>query len=509
MRCDSMSALAIMAAVADGEGTWLVLVRDVSHAVRVRGQNHLNAAMVLHMGTGLVRGVRVGATTGEALAEALTTALHQPAGPLPPGLPAAVLSGPGLGNAVAVALSQSAGEPVLPDVTEVEPPPEAEDIFDSFIGHMAGRAQPEDLPGPGDWAMLYARALDFYRAEPWVRWHDGIDLALEITVAGATGRHAGVVMGNAGLQHGLVLYPGESAPAGLEDWEPGQPVPVPAGTLLCTLDPPHEPPLELVAKARRYGWPLDAELVPVFLRVGPDEEGGDPGRLDVQRLTVALAAVTSHDSRGPVLADPASEATTGTVALSDGTRAGFSVHQRHPADEDVSARFRVHQAGFDLVPQGTPVMVGHLPWTSLVALRSAARTHRPFPADAPRPTGNEVPLLAVMPKRSKGDRIAAKTAELDPYGVAVIETEDGQAVLTLVGANGAQVLMEVAVDSPSLTLFRRRLRQTKGLHVVMIADESTTHGNGTVYGLFECHQPPPPTRPRQPRPSKPSRKRRR
>ncbi|MDQ6613485.1 MAG: hypothetical protein M3083_01660 [Actinomycetota bacterium] len=492
----------------DREGTWLVLVRDVSHAVRVRGHSQLSAGLVLDMETGLMRGLAVAPTDGEALAQALATAVHKPAGPLSPGLPARVLSGPGLGEPLAEALSQVSDEMARPDITEVDPPAEAEDIFDSFMGHMAGRAQPRDLPAPRDWELLYDQALTFYRAQPWSRWHDGIDLAVEIAVDGSTTLYAGVVMGYAGLTYGVVLYPGERAPAELESWNPGQPAPLPPGTLLCTLDPPEEPPPELLTKARRYGWPPDAELVPVFLRLGRDQDGGDPDPLDVQRLTVGLAAITSHDARGPVLAGQATEATTGAVALSDGKHGRFSVHQRRPADEALSDRFGVHQAGFDLVPEGTPVVVGHLPWAALVSLRRAARIHRPFPAQAPKPTGGEIPLLAVLPKRSQGDRIAAKTADLDPYGVAVIETDDGQAVFTLVGGNGAQILMEVAADHPSLTLFRRRLRQTKGLHVVMIADETTTHGKGTVYGLFECHQPPP-TKQRQPRASKPSPKRRR
>ncbi len=79
---------------------------------------------------------------------------------------------------------------------------------------------------------------------------------------------------------------------------------------LCTLEPP-EPPPELVAKALRYGWPSGAELIPLFLRLGPDDDGGDLGRLDVQRLTVALTAVTSHDARGPVPASPTTEPTSG------------------------------------------------------------------------------------------------------------------------------------------------------------------------------------------------------
>lgn len=91
----------------------------------------------------------------------------------------------------------------------------------------------------------------------------------------------------------------------------------------------------------------------------------------------------------------------------------------------------------------------------------------------------------------------------------MVEAEDGQAVFTLLGANGAEVLLEVPAGNPSLTLFRRRLRQAKGLHVVLITDKTTAQGKGTVYGLFECHQPPPPTQRRQPRPSRASPKHRR
>ena len=51
--------------------------------------------------------------------------------------------------------------------------------------------------------------------------------------------------------------------------------------------------------------------------------------------------------------------------------------------------------------------------------------------------------------------------------------------------------MDLDADNPNLKTFRRRLRDSKGLHVVMVADEETTQGRGSVYGLFECHQPPP------------------
>jgi hypothetical protein len=92
------------------------------------------------------------------------------------------------------------------------------------------------------------------------------------------------------------------------------------------LDPPANLPVEFTAKAHRYDWPAGADLVPVFLTVGP-EGGGDIGLADVRRFTVAIAAVVAHDGRGPILADPETQVTTGTVALGDGQRATFTIRQ--------------------------------------------------------------------------------------------------------------------------------------------------------------------------------------
>jgi hypothetical protein len=50
----------------------------------------------------------------------------------------------------------------------------------------------------------------------------------------------------------------------------------------------------------------------------------------------------------------------------------------------------------------------------------------------------------------------------------------------LAGTNGAELLMEVPVNSPSFSDCRRRMTATNGLHVVMVADEATSRGEGTV-----------------------------
>lgn len=480
-----------MVVMPDTDCTWLVFVRDVSHAIHVPGHAELRAALVLDVATGLVRGVAVAPSDLEVLVVACGTALAKPAGPLPPCQPDGVLCGPGLADLVAEALGPLMPATALPPITEVVPGTEAEDIFDVFVGHMAGRAQPEEPPDPEDWRVLIAETLALWQAEPWARWSDEIDLALEMSVGGEGTRHAAVVMGNAGLQRGLVVYPGEEAPAGLRDWHPGEPVPTPAGTLLCLLDPPGESPPELAAKAVRYGWPAEAQLVPVFLGIRADE-GGELDQDEAMRMTVAIAAVLAHDARGPVLAHPASEATSGTVLLGDGERASFAIRQRPPSAERAPSGLRVQRVGSDLVPVGTPVVLGHLTWAAAVDLGDSARLHRAAPPDAPGPAGEEVPMVAILAGRRQGDRIAAKVAGLDPYGIAVVEAGDGQSIVTVVGATGAELLMDLPADSPALAELRRRLRQSKGRHVVMVVDEETSRGNGTVYGLFECHQPPVP-----------------
>jgi hypothetical protein len=480
----------------NGGGTWLVLTRDISDSVRIDGEPSVRAGMVLDMETGLVRGVAAGTTESEAVAQAFKMGLTTPAGGLPPGPPDEVLCTCELVGHISELLAPLVVGDRLPPVRPIEPPAEAEDIFDSFVGHMSGRPQPSEPPSPSDWALLYARALDFYRAAPWTRWHDGIVLALQTSIESTDEGWAAVVMGNSGIQHGLVLYPGGEIPAGLDDWEPGLSVPMPPGTLSLMLDPPSELPSDLRNKAFRYGWPPDAELVPAVLRLGR-EGGGDPGEADAQLLAVVLAAVTAHDTRGPVAVGSAHQATEGEIVIGDGRTASFSIVQKPPASAPEAPRFHVHQAGFDLVPDGTPVVLGHLPWASLTALRVAARIHRPFPPGAPQPAGSEVPLLAILPKPKKGESIAAKVAELDPYGVTAVPTDEGQEVFVLAGSNGAQLLMEVPAGSPSMSDFRRRMRATKGLHVVMVADEATSRGEGAVYGLYECHQPLP----KRPRPS--------
>jgi hypothetical protein len=472
--------------VMSGSGpTWLVMVRDVSHGVRVSGQPHVHLALVLDADTGAARGSSVAATRSAALRDVFRAALTDRAGPLPPAPPDRVLCSPAIAADVVRGLGRRAIPP--PSVIEVDPVAEAEDIFDSFVGHMSGRHQPLDFATPEDWNLLYEQARRYDLAAPWERWTDSVDLAVNLRVGGRSNRYMALVLGNEGIQHGLVLYPGSSVAPGLREWEPGREVPMPPGTLMFNLDPRSEPPPEFIAKAARYGWPSGAEMVPVFLTFAK-EGPGEPGIADVRHLTVAIAAVLQHDARGPIV-HGTGERTAGELRLAGRRRASFTVDQLAPAEpagED-AARLVAHEIGWDLVSDSVPVVMGSLPWESLTHLRRQARIHRPAPPTAPAPSGMAVPLLAILPTR-KGDALASRLAEEDPLGVAVIEP-DSRALVVLACARGAHALMELATGQPALDLFRRRLRSTKGVHVVMVADEASQRGEGEVFALFECHLP--------------------
>jgi hypothetical protein len=290
------------------EPTWIVLIRDVSHAVRIDGESTVVASLLLDADTGLVRGMSVDSTGAGACAQAIRTALRQPAGDLPPRRPSRVLCGVGQRESVADQLAVVLGDGPLPEVTEVASA-EAEDIFDSFVGHMAGRAQPEQFATPDDWAMLFDHAHAYHRAAPWRRWTDQDHFDLVIRIDGVPARYLTIVLGAEGVQRGLVLYPGGALPDALGHWRPGATTTLPAGAILFYLDPPAEAPQEFSAKAARYGWPTDADLTPVWLTTG-QEGPADLDRTAVQRLTVAIAAVLAQH-RQPGHSAPA----TGTCTL--------------------------------------------------------------------------------------------------------------------------------------------------------------------------------------------------
>ena len=275
--------------------------------------------MVLDVATGLVLAGSVAVTPADAVDDACRMALHQPM--VPAGAPVARrpetvhCDGP-LEPAVAKAF-KAAGQ-----VAVAEGPvyPEAEDVFDSLVGFLAGRAQPNEMPSPADWAALYAAAHDFYTAAPWSRWADTARLKAELDIAGSEETCTVIVLGNEEVQHGLAVVPVGPEESREVAWEDGG---VP-GTALLLFDPPSEVPAELSMKAARYGWPQDAHLVPVTM-VLDDGSGHEPSSSEVRRLTVAAMATTDHTSRSLSVVGHEPATTTGVIKFADGPEASYAV----------------------------------------------------------------------------------------------------------------------------------------------------------------------------------------
>jgi hypothetical protein len=310
--------------------TWMVISRDVSHAVRVADQPVVVAALILDVDTGLVRGLSMAEDVRGALAQAIEHALTKPAGTLAPGRPQRILAGVGLGDAVATELGRRSGLNLLPPIDEIVPAAEAEDIFDSFIGHMAGRRQPVDPPSSADWKVLFDQVQTYAEATPWRRWADDIDFVVDVVLNGERRRVKAIVMGNAGIQPGLAIFPGDVVEVDLEHRDPAAPWPFETETLACTLDDPDEVPVEFRDRAIRYGWPHTAHLVPSFF--GVDEEGGhEISTGDARLFAVVTAAVSAHDRRHRRPSPTSSTPTEGQVAIPDSRSARYSVlHQDRP-----------------------------------------------------------------------------------------------------------------------------------------------------------------------------------
>ena len=303
--------------------------RDVSHAVRVTDQPVVVAALILDVDTGLIRGLSVAEDVRGALSQAVERALNKPAGSLPPGRPQRILAAVGLGDLVAAELGQLPGLNLIPPVDEIVPGAEAEDIFDSFVGSMAGRRQPTDPPSPADWKVLFDQIQTYAEAAPWRRWADDVDFIVDVWVDGEQRRVKAVVMGNAGIQPGLALFPGEVVEADFEHRDSAAPWPYESETLACTLDDPDDVPFEFMARAIRYGWPESALLVPSFFSI--DEEGGrEISTNDARHFAVVAAAVLSHVRRHLGPSPKPRTPTEGHVAMPDSRSARYSVlhHKR-------------------------------------------------------------------------------------------------------------------------------------------------------------------------------------
>lgn len=299
--------------------------RDLSASVRVADEQRVVAAMVVEGGSGLVLGTTMASDGAEALVGTFTMALTHPPGLPPMGTPALVVCPQGLAGEVGEALAPLVAPAALPPVREDDPVPEAEDIFDSLVGHLVGRGSSGTPPEPGDWSAAIGAAHRLRACTPWERWDDTVplDVALTSTSTDAEARYRCVVLGAAAEQLGLVLFPGWVWPDGFGTAGTDEPVVPPEGTLMLFFDRADQVPPELAARAQRYGWPADDEVVPMFAIM----EGDSPVEVDrdqVRHLAAAAVAVAAHDRRGPIVLG-AGSTTTGTFELPGGEEMAFSV----------------------------------------------------------------------------------------------------------------------------------------------------------------------------------------
>lgn len=296
-----------------------MLTRDISGSVHVQGQPVVVASLILDADTGLIRSTAMAATGPQARAQAFREAVSRPVGPLPAGPPARLLCGPGELAAVTRELAALPGAPAAASETFSL---EAEDLFDSLMGGLAGRRQPDVPPVPEDWAQLISAGHEYRAAEPWLLRGDDEPLDLFVRLSGKSARFVAVVLGQERIQRGLVLYPGADLPDSVRRPHPEE-VKVPPGTLMYYLDPPQENPPEFAAKAVRYGWPPDdLELTPAWVAGGPDGGPADLEQTDVRRLVIALMAVLIHDEE---LSEH--DVTSGEIILPDESAGTFRISE--------------------------------------------------------------------------------------------------------------------------------------------------------------------------------------
>jgi hypothetical protein len=294
------------------------MYRDVSE--RVQGERSSVLAMVLDAATGLVVSSDFGTSRQGVVDRALKDAVIRPAAPSPKVVPGRIVCPPELIVAVKAAaakLSKLADTSLLEGVEMWD----AEEIVDSLVGHLEGRVQPIDPPDVADWRMLYEAMESFVAEGPWERWSDDDLFTMRLDIAGNTFERTGIVLGAAGVQHGfnLTADPDTLLRVATEADDPREAL---EGALIVHLDPWREVDGVFADKARRYGWPADASLVPQMytVRVG---EPADLSAGDARLLALAASAVVARDRKRLIAVD--APATTGELRFDDGSVGRFEV----------------------------------------------------------------------------------------------------------------------------------------------------------------------------------------
>ncbi len=303
--------------------TWIVLARDISDSVIVRGRRGTAIAAVLDAATGQVVNATPGTSIAGVLGRALKAALVTPAPPLTKAVPQQIVVPAELllaTQAAAGRLSWLAGIPLI----EGSGMDEAEEVMDSLVGHVEGRVQPADLPTADDYRLLYRELQAFVEAAPWNRWTDNDWFATHLELGGDHVDLDCLVLGNAGLQHGFNAVPDAdqllAASTGMTDDPLGQL----DGALMVHLEPWRETPARFADKARRYDVPGSARFAPSLVSIHA-RQPADLSQREVRILGLALRGVLSQDARR--LASTDKFAVTGELTFADASVGRYEVRR--------------------------------------------------------------------------------------------------------------------------------------------------------------------------------------
>ena len=467
------------------EQTWLVLQRDLTVWLRnVRGPSFLT--IVLDLTDHSTRALGEGPAPAVSLQTALQQAATEPFSHLEPVIPDRIQAPTELAahvRSVVARLEVDAGFRADTIVEEVVPEEGAEWVFDVVITEMAGRKSPEESLALEDSIFLYEHARRFMEAQPWTRWSSQDALLVELKLGTQKMEGIATVVGHQLTQPGLFLMPGREP---VRERMASFSAP-PLGTLFMQLEGAESQP-DLFIRARRYGWPPDAAVTPIFISVR--EEGfREIDRRESLPLALVLAGVVEHFQRGDVAE------TWGHLDLPTGHRGRYRV-RKAPEPRQKAEKGRHELLGIkisaDLMPDGSELQVGVMGLDLLAEVRKEADVS--LPPSFPVPAGiTRIPMIVMIPSDRDFTGVVDRLRRAKPLGVTVLEQESTD-MLTILGERAGFVISE---DPRSATVWKQNIKASDGAHVLIITDDIVNQDEpdrerpsggalGRIYGLFEC-----------------------
>ncbi len=138
----------------------------------------------------------------------------------------------------------------------------------------------------------------------------------------------------------------------------------------------------------------------------------------------------------------------------------------------------------DLLATGTEVGFGAIPFDDIAGMRKVAGKVQLLDPPAPPGLIERVPvvLVAIRPEEAKD-----KVKEFDllkPRGVVILHTDqERRLVVGLVGKKRTAVLGALAHDTYGVRVFRERVEQSGGYHLMILTDNLM--GSKSIYALYE------------------------